>query len=199
MKKVTITISKTVTKDEWEILKAFCKKIERLLSIKLVSDGYKMNAHMNFDKNKGTSYVVDIPPEEQISEFLMAFRFFYSQKEKTHFPKILRIIGKHADSDEGRKALKSCKKRWHDSLFGTLMQIKINEEPITAAMLLDLWFNAHYFHADEDKEINLVNLNTVFTEDFSKYMLLDSVLGSGDELIKVYQGINPLVHKHCSS
>ena len=73
------------------------------------------------------------------------------------------------------------------------MSITINEKQITAPTLLDLWFNAHYFHSDESKNEALDILNQAFTVDYSKFMLLDSVFNSTKIILMLYDGLKDMV------
>lgn len=41
------------------------------------------------------------------------------------------------------------------------------EKEITSVKLLDIWFNAQYFHSDEQKEEELKQLNKNLTKDLS--------------------------------
>jgi hypothetical protein len=138
-------------------------------------------------------FEASVPPEEQIAEFLMAFRFFYLEKESTNFHKILGLLGKHAQEPEAREALKILKAQWANALFQTTLYLSLNDQPVTASLLLDLWFNAYYFHSDKEKGEKLSSLNEAFTESFSKYMLLDSTYNATKTIFIVYNGLEELV------
>lgn len=197
VKHVQVHISKSLSEQEWKVLRLFCDKGKRLATTKLFSeDGAEIKAEIRYEQDKGVWFESELPPEEEIAEFLMAFRFFYLQKERIHFPKILGLIGKHTDNQEVRKALKQFGRQWNDSLFGKVMNIKLNGRPITSSLLLDLWFNAHYFHTDEEKESKLNKLKNVFSEEFAKYMLLDAAIEASRVVFKVYNGFREIVNEH---
>lgn len=193
-KYVTVTISDKLNANEWKALKAFCKRAEQLANTKLVSGGASsIKGRMRYNKDKGFWFEASsLPPEEQIAEFLMVFRFFYLKKEQTQFLKILAILGKHAAHDEVRQALKMMKAKWNQALFGNSLQIKLNDKQITASILMDLWFNAHYFHSDESKEIELEKLKDFFTTDFAKFMLMDSAYESAKLIFRIHEGLHGL-------
>ena len=196
-KNIEVHISDSLRQNEWEALRAFCDKAHRLISTKLVSDGdASIRGNVRFEKDKGMLFQASLPPEEQVAEFLMAFRFFYLQKEDTCFPKILNIIGRHTEQKEAREAIKFFRKRWENSLFGNAMQIKLNEKQITTSFLLDIWFNAHYFHSDKDKAKELQVMQGLLSEDFAKYMLLDASYEASKIVLKFYQGLKGIVDDH---
>jgi hypothetical protein len=115
---------------------------KRLKATRLASEG-SISGKIQYERGKGLSFEAKLPPEEQIAEFLMALRFFYLQDEPTHFPKVLRLIGRQTkNSSDLKEALKSFRRQWEDSLFGKAFEIKLNDKRITTSLLLDLWFNA---------------------------------------------------------
>lgn len=141
-------------------------------------------------------FSAEIPSEELIAEILLAFRFFYHKKEPTHFPKILNIIGKHTTNEDVRQALKLFGKKWNDSLFQNALNITYNDRAVTSSLLLDLWFNGYYFHQDEEKKRDLDKLIEGFSENFAKYMLLDSVIAATNEVLRVFESLQGIVDKH---
>lgn len=191
---VEVKISDTLTTVEWKTLESFCEKANRLATTKLGSGSEpRIQGKMRYEQDRGMWFEATLPPEEQIAEFLLSFRFFYLEKESTHFPKVLNIIGKHSDNGDARKALKIFGKQWRDCLFGNALNITFNETPMTSSLLIDLWFNAHYFHSDELKQDKLEKIKEGFTEDFAKYMLLDAVFECSKIVFKVYYGMKDLI------
>lgn len=191
---VELRISQSLAEPEWEVLVDFCAKVKRLIATKVVSsDESAISSKIRYTQERGLGFDVTVPPEELIAEFLMAFRFFYLEKEPTNFYKILVLLGKHAQEPAAREALKILKVQWTNSLFQTRLYLSLNGQPVTASLLLDLWFNAHYFHSDKQKGEKLSNLNEAFTESFSKYMLLDSTYNATKTIFIVYSGLEELV------
>jgi hypothetical protein len=192
---VEFRISQSLTEPEWEILAEFCAKVRRLIGTKVVSsDESAINGKLRYTQDHGMQFEATVPPEEQISEFLMAFRFFYLEKEPTNFHMILSLLGKHAQDPDAREALKILKAQWANSLFQTTMYLSLNDHPVTASLLLDLWFNAHYFHSDKEKGEKLAQLNDVFTESFSKYMLLESTYNATKTIFTIYNALESLIN-----
>lgn len=197
IREVQIPISHALGEAEWKLLSLFCEKVRRLLATKMVSGGVgAIRGHMKVTPETGMCFSASLPPEEQVAEFLMAFRFFYLQKEPTYFPGILGVIGRHASEQDARQALKSFGAQWKNSLFANAMQISVNERPITSSLLLDVWLNAHYFHSDEEKARQLQELHDIFSEPFAKYMLLDAAFEATKVVVKVYDGIKGMVDHH---
>jgi hypothetical protein len=197
---VEVHISSLLAEDEWKILRLFCEKVKRLAGTKLVQTQINsIRCRISFTQENGLSFSAEVPSEELIAEFLLAFRFFYLKNEPTHFPKILGIIGKHTTNEEVRQALRLFGKKWNDSLFQRALNITYNDMPVTSSLLLDLWFNAHYFHQDEEKRRELDKLIEGFSENFAKYMLLDSSITATNEVFKFSEIVHAMVDKHFNS
>ena len=196
IKRVNVTISDKLDAEEWKSIKAFCKRAAQLANTKLLKSGESgIQGKIRYEENKGLWFEGVLPTEEQIAEFLMAFRFFYLQKERTYLPKILKILGKHTSQEELRQALKIYRQLWDQELFGNAMQLTLNNKKITASDILDLWFNAHYFHSDEDKSKELEKLTMFFSNNFSKVMLLDTIYEKTRIIFRLYEGLRGLVEK----
>lgn len=173
----------------------FCDKARRLLATRVGSGGAGgIKGRINYERETGLTFeVAELPTEEQIAEFLMVFRFFYLIKEPTYLPRILSVIGRHSDNTDARQALKAFGQQWNDSLFGKTLNISYNDKPITSALLLDLWFNAHYFHQDAEKGRELEKLIEGFSERFAKYMLMDAAFEATKVIFKVYSAVHGIV------
>jgi hypothetical protein len=192
--RVEVHISSSLSDEEWKILQVFCEKARRLTQVKLVM-GRESNisGRIRIEAGSGLVFHAALPPEEQVAEFLLAFRFFYLQRERTSFLRVLSLLGKHSEQNDARQALRLLKRQWNQALFNDVLQISACNQMITASVLMDLWFNAHYFHADEEKGIKLERLASVLSEEFSKYMLLDAVYEATKLVFKVYESVRDIV------
>ena len=196
-KHVEVHISSLLTDEEWNILRLFCDKARRLGHTKLGSGQFGgIKGKIRYERDKGLWFESELPSEELIAEFLMGFRFFYLQKEPTHFPKVIGLIRKHANNEDARKALKVFSKQWNDCLFGKALNISYNDKQMTSSLLLDLWFNAHYFHQDAEKGTELNQLILGFSENFAKFMLMDATFEATKVVYRVFNGLRGVVDEH---
>jgi len=197
---VIVKISERINDEDWKLLQSFCERAQRLASTKILTEGKSaIHCEWKWEKDRGLRYEVSLPPEEQIAEFLMAFRFFYLQKERTFFPKILNLIGKYSKQEDVLQALKITRERWNNFLLRKTMLIEIDGKQLDSSMLLDLWFNAYYFHSDEKKLPELNKLKNVITEDVAKYLLLDAAYEATKLILALYNGFKGMVNDHFAS
>lgn len=113
LRTVNLQISHSITEPEWVTLSDFCSKVKRLIATKVVSSNESaISGKIRFTQERGMWFEATVPPEEQIAEFLMTFRFFYLEQEPTNFHKILALLGKHTLEPEAREALRLLKAQW---------------------------------------------------------------------------------------
>ena len=186
---VQVNINRDIAPCDFEILSLFHQRVVNLASTKLVKGAESnIRASINIQAGSGLQLTTALPPEEQVAQFLMAFRFFYLKKEKTHFPKILTTVAKYSGPDF-RDVSAIIKKQWDQSCS---VNMRLNGETITSSKLIDLWFNAHYFHGETRKQKELERLNTLLTNDFCKFMFLDSLYNASDTVRRFHAGIGEL-------
>ena len=186
---VQVKISRDMPAGDLETLSLFHQRVTNLANTKLVKGKEaKIQGSLRIKLGSEIELTAKLPPEEQVAQFLMAFRFFYLKKEKTHFPKILELVAKHADP-ESRSVFKILRKQWEESCS---TEIRINGQTITSSKLIDLWFNAHYFHGEMRKQKELDELNEHLPNDFCKFMFLDSVYNASEVVRGFHVGIGEL-------
>jgi hypothetical protein len=175
-KVVKANISRSLTGSELKCIKLFLKRAKELYQTHIVS-GNKSKISSNIKAEKGSSvqFSVSLPDEEYLRSFYMAFRFFYLKKEKSHFLRITNIVKRRTDNELSKKYIEKLEDMWNGALARQQMQIYIDGKEITPTMLIDLWFNAHYFHSDEFKNKNLSNLKKALSINQCRFMLADAV------------------------
>jgi len=120
---VNIVVSHHLAPEDWAILEAYCARAKRLTETKLLAaDQSAIHGKVRYARENGLWFEAQLPSEDLIAEFLMAFRFFYLKKERTFFPRTLGIIGKYTADPDARQALKVLSNRWHDQGMTTYLQ-----------------------------------------------------------------------------
>jgi hypothetical protein len=186
-------ISHLLTEEEWRSIELFQRRSQELKAITIFSsDSQKYSAKLTMKVGDPVSFDIQLPEERDLKELLLVFRFFYLQKEPSNFLRVVNILSKYMQNELVTQVIRMYKKCWKDALFGQELLIFFNEEQLTAGKLLDLWFNAHYFHSAENAEQELAALNRALTPEFSKYMLVDSVLEATRLIFTVYDSIKYL-------
>ncbi|MBI4825552.1 MAG: hypothetical protein HY807_03925 [Nitrospirae bacterium] len=159
-----------------------------------MKNGLKISSNLKYEAGKGIAITVDLPDEDDLRSFYLAFRFFYLQKEPANFLRITNIIHRVADDALARQNIDNLKRLWSGALFQEMMHIAVNDTEVTPSQLLDLWFNAYYFHSDEYKSIRLSEINEVLTNDLSRFFLANAVIEATKAVLKLYDSIRGLAN-----
>ena len=139
-----------------------------------------------------TCEVEGIPEEESLCPLLMSFRFFFGNDEPSNLNRVLNILGRHCRDDRLDAILGSLRLRWKHALFQNAMQLSFNGKPLSAARILDLWLNAHYFHSDPAKRETLETVSRMLTPQFLKYMLVEAVIEGSRIVFSTYEMLREL-------
>lgn len=189
---INVNLSGNLSSEEWDCIDLFKKRVEKLSKTEYFSGRHPINGKVRFNHQEGIVFHCDIPPDHITVEHLTAYRHFCAEKEKCYFPKVLKIIGRYADNDEARATLKAFRIRWENGLFNDAMRLSLNGEKMTAAMLLDVWFNGEFFHSDNEKIEKLIAMENAFPNDFFKFMLLDAVTNGSNQVLMIGEGMKDL-------
>lgn len=191
---IEIKLENTFSESEWRAISVFKKKGLELQKIDLISSGNSnISCQIKYNRETGTTLSVNLPSENQLKELFLAFRFFYMKNEPSHFYRVINIIKKAARDERVNQIMDTLKQQYSGALQKKyVFSAKLNDTELSLEYLLDLWFNAHYFHSDEDKEKSLNKLNELLSTDYSKFLLVNSVLEGVKAVIQLYRSLQYL-------
>jgi len=134
------------------------------------------NHNYQISRNDRNSPVISgTQPEPLLAEAMYRrFRFFILNKEKANFYRLLRVLSS-ASSDDILHQL--CRYLRRDFLADSPMDwaFKLADKKYTSEEVIDLWFNAYYFHDEEPKRKRLEQFEKVVTENGAKIALFHTV------------------------
>jgi hypothetical protein len=190
---INFKISHLFDKDEKRSIVVFQERGQELLNTKIMRESGNIHLHATFIPSNPLNTQVELPSEEDLRSFYMAFRFFYLQKEPSHFPRVLNIIGRHSPSDTLSKYLASLRDQWDGALTRQLWQVSIDGQELTTSLLIDLWFNAYYFHTDDAKARRLQQLNEILSSDFNRFLLVNAVFDAAKAVCRLYESVKTII------
>lgn len=174
-----------VTDDEHRRIEVFKRRVAQLAQVPIIKEGRaQISAKIRGEVGKGVTIGVTLPPETDLRALYMAFRFFYLQKEPANFLRIVNILRRHAKDHNTITYLDNLKKQWNGS-FMKQIEITAGGRTLTPSLLVDLWFNAHFFHSDENKESELNSLLEIIGQDFGLFLLTDAVYEASKAVISL--------------
>jgi hypothetical protein len=189
-KHVVVHISTKLSPEEWDRIERFKARVKELIATEIVSaEGHGISANISYKHDQGLKFTAVLPKEDLLRSLFLTFRFFYLNDEPSNFFRVANILKRHAGDPDVKRFVDRLKQRWKDAVFGGAMGISVNDEKITADLLLDLWFNAHYFHSDKGKEQKLKILTDTLGADFCRYMLADAVYEASKAIFRLYDAL----------
>jgi hypothetical protein len=192
---IKVNISDSLTEEELKDIRLFLKKADELSKTRIMTgadNGISMRVSSEIGKTPQIS--VTLPDEEYLRSFYMAFRMFYSQ-DATNFNRIANIVKRRSGVEGARKYVDALKERWSGALARQQFHMEVDGQEMTPSLLMDLWFNAHYFHPDEGKDEKLSALKSVLTHDGCRFMLADAVYEASVAVLRLAHSLKALEEK----
>lgn len=186
-----ITINYIFNDDDWRCIEVFKRRAQELLKVDILAKkGSGISSNVQYKQDEGMTLKVTLPPEENLRSLYMAFRFFYGEKEPSNFNRVANILKKTSGDELFQQFIENLKQQYSGSLYRKhIMQVKVNGEEVTTKRLLDLWFNANYFHSDEKKENDLKIWNETLSQDLSRFILANAVYEACKAVIRLYKAM----------
>lgn len=191
-KRVEVRISPRLEPSEKDCIRAFQKRSQQIIQTRVLQTSGSIRTNLSWSQGEPITVKVRLPPEEDLRSFYMAFRFFYLEKEKSNFLRVANIVRRRSQNDLVDQHIIGLKQQWNGVLARKGWNVSVNSQEVTAKRLIDLWFNAHYFHSDEAKRLELEQLATILSNDFSRYLLADAVFEATKAVLTLYSGLKTL-------
>ena len=196
VKTLEINISDELTDDDWKCIELFKKRANELIKTRILSElGSGISANITFKPQQPLIADVKLPHDDDLRAFFSIFRFFLLKEEPCNFFRVMNIIKRRARHDQVNQAMDNIKAQWTGENRRRVMSIKYNDRELTTEFLLKLWFNAHYFHSDENKMEELQQLNDLISDDFSKYLLSSAIYDAANAVLSLNKSIEMLERK----
>ena len=172
-------VSGTFDDQEWKALLEFVQYAKDLQALQLVSQGGPGKLSLSYTAESGLSYLVDLPPEDQILALLHRLRPFVLNDEPTNYYRVYNHLTRRFDDKPFRHFLKSLRGYYSGKRMQAIVLIQSNEALINSEETLMKWLNAHEYHKDRDNQAELESLHQVLPLETSRaifvMMLYDKV------------------------
>ncbi len=189
---IELKISHLLQDEEKRSILAYKERAAQLLGTRIMKESGAIHLRLSYELGKPLIARVQLPPEEELRSFYMAFRFFYLQKEPSNFLRVANILDFRASSDMVSQYVKALKDQWNGALARKGWSLSVNGEELTTSLLINLWFNAHYFHSDDDKGRRLQELSGILSTEFNRYLLADAVFDASKAVTRLYDSIKTI-------
>jgi len=171
----SLSINWSFADEDWQLIELFRQRVVEFNDIWKGLEPKQLQAHMVLGKGSKHSGSAIFPSDKELKAYYMAFRLFYLNDEACSLLKIRNIIAKISTAPKFLSLMRKIKSQWNEGL-GKHQMSDFYKREIRGKDLLDLWFNAHYFHSDLEKMPKLDEINGFLSEDISRYLLYRTVL-----------------------
>lgn len=170
-----------LSENEWDNLDLFLRRFEQLERTRFYSNPKLKNIQYKIkgekvDKGFQTRFEIKVPDEETIKSFLLSFRVFYMEGEHTNFYSICNLLYKKILDKKVRNDLVTIRSNYTKALNTSFIGINFLGKSYSPKDIVDLWFNAEYFHTDIEKVKELDKIVISPGKSLFFYLLIDAVI-----------------------
>jgi len=184
---------------EKEALTLFAERVNELKEFARKPSFQNFSLNISGEKGRPIRITAKLPTEDEIKSFLMTFRFFYLKNEVTLFNKICNALIANIHSTDIKNRAIDYRKAFNKILNGhSRIKFDFLGEELTTNKTIDLWFNAFYFHADNNKRPKLIKIRQLLSDDFAKYLLLSCVTDLSNIIIAFQKEMEGQLNDHIS-
>lgn len=170
-----------LNENEWNKLDLFLRRFEQLERTRFYSNPKLKNIQYKIkgekvDKGFQTRFEIKVPDEETIKSFLLSFRVFYMEGEHTNFYSICNLLYKKILDKKVRNDMVTIRSNYSKVLNTSFIGINFLGKSYSPKDIVDLWFNAEYFHTDIEKVKELDKIVISPGKSLFFYLLIDAVI-----------------------
>ncbi|MGB6369773.1 MAG: hypothetical protein WBF68_01895 [Atribacterota bacterium] len=170
-----------LNENEWNKLDLFLRRFEQLERTRFYSNPKLKNIQYKIkgekvDKGFQTRFEIKVPDEETIKSFLLSFRVFYMEGEHTNFYSICNLLYKKILDKKVRNDMVTIRSNYSKALNTSFIGINFLGKSYSPKDIVDLWFNAEYFHTDIEKVKELDKIVISPGKSLFFYLLIDAVI-----------------------
>lgn len=164
-----------------ERLNLFLKRFDQLKRTRFFSDPHLRNIQYKIHGQRAEDgfrigFSIKVPDEDTVKSFLLSFRVFYMEKEPTYFYSMCNLVYKNVPDLTVRGDIAAIREAYSRALTQGAINFSFQDKTYSPQEIIDLWFNAVYFHTDAEKvrELDLI-LNSP-AQNLFYFLLVDTVV-----------------------
>jgi hypothetical protein len=157
----------------WKILKRFTEFAAELDEAQYVKLQMPLRFAITWNHETGFEKPTDLPPAQQVREFLHLLRPFLLEDEPTNFLKVCNIFAKYFDHPLFRQNLKELRRSFQGKRSQSYFTISSDDLVLNSEEALKLWLNAFEYHRDEHKRERLNAVHQAMPLEISKALFID--------------------------
>ncbi|MDO8769015.1 MAG: hypothetical protein Q7K57_09980 [Burkholderiaceae bacterium] len=190
------TALEPLTIEELNTIKLFQEKALNVANAKRLQNSNPFCSFLINRADKSVeSFESNTPEIEKIEVLALRFRFFFAEKEPTHVFKILNLLTRKAKDDWAKNYI-AYLRSWHKDFLSRTNTSQAFGQPTKNEEIINLWFNAEFFHQDPDKKRQLDELNSSISKEASLFQLNTGLRLCISNIENIYTVIHKITETH---
>jgi hypothetical protein len=144
-----------------------------------------MSSYSRDPADRVTTLQANTPDIDHIATMAMKFRFFYADKEPTHFEKVAGLLRRKAKDEWAINYIDRIALCYKNSMKSTDTTGALGS-PTTNREILNLWFNSKFFHSDAQKREKLESIHQVVGKEASLFQLYIAIIQCAIHIKSLY-------------
>ena len=178
---------------KFSLYKDYLSNTKKLCETKIVRSGMSGNLNFKYDKDKGTSFEVNLPEEDSILSLLHRMRQFILNDEYSSYNKVTGIIARRFNHKSINSIIKKQRNLYDGKEFQGLIKIESNGRLINSEKVLFDWLNAFEYHTDQTKKQEIEELHKLMPLEASRAIFLMLITEKVKAIINIADFIALLV------
>lgn len=156
--------------DEFLDVALFRERVEKLATAQKKYQGIPISKTTRGDDPDQIEFEANTPDVEEVASLARNFRFFFADKEPTLFLKILTKVRRRTQDEWACGYLDWLAEQYKEAMKATQVSADFGH-PIPNRTIIDLWFNSEFFHSEQSKREELVDIHAAIGEVPSLFQL----------------------------
>ncbi len=135
----------------------YVRAAEALIQTQYFKEKQQASLHISAAKHKDIEVRAYLPPTAVCDAMIFRLRPFVLAKERTYFPKVCGLVGKHLDDISVHLLLRAQRDIWEGKHFRAMLQVSDHLGILNSDNAIMDYLNAHEYHRDKDKQDRLAS------------------------------------------
>lgn len=180
-----VTEIEPLSSEEIQQLALFKERAEDLAAAQRKYQNIPVSSYSTEPAGRVSTFRANTPDIDNIANMAMKFRFFYSEKEPTHFERVAGLLRRKAKDEWAINYIDRTMLWYKHSMKSTDTTGDLGN-PITNKEILNLWFNSKFFHSDAKKREKLEGIHQVVGKEASLFQLYLAIVKCSTQIRSLY-------------
>lgn len=177
---INVNMDGVINESLWNNIERFCYRADLLNEFRSDIKWEFQQVHIDRSGLRGPEIRGSLPNELVLEGLYRRFRFFILNKENSNYRKLLKGLGRAVTSETARLFFKYSGKSFIKTDLVKFAFIS-HEPKYSEEEIIDIWFNAFYFHDEDEKVKKLENYQDIVSKNGAKVTLFHVVWGACNE------------------